>query len=293
MTTPQSWSVVVASFRGNDLLRDCLDSLRPQCAQTGAELVLSRSFADGEELPLRLRAGLELVRCASGSTLPVLRGRGLARAKGDWIALVEDHCVAEDGWLEALRAEATSEVQILGGSMGNAQRARGVDCGAFFAEYGFYGGGPAQRAGPPPITQANAAFHRSVVDVVSRWAQEGHWEDVIHGRLYDTGHQFRSVPGARMLQNQRYHLGSYSRDRFQHGRLYGSLRGERIPGWKRAGLLLGMPFLPTLLAVRILQSVDEEERHYLLKGLPTMLVFLTAWSFGEAIGYVVGRGAPR
>jgi glycosyltransferase involved in cell wall biosynthesis len=285
-----SWSVVVASFRRMDLLAQCLESIRPQCARIGAELVVARAAATDDEF-LSDSAGCRSIRLPAGAGLPEIRGLGLAHAKGDWIALTEDHCVADAAWLDALSAAASPDVQVLGGSMGNARRTRGTDCGAFLAEYGFYGAFRTRANQPPPITQANAAFHRSVVGDVARWSQEGSWEDVIHGRLHAAGHRFRLVPAATIRQNEIYGLWSYCRDRFDHGRDYASIRTGSLSRWRRLAFLAGTPALPLLLAGRIIRSVHADERPYLSRGLPAMLTFLTAWSIGEAAGYA--RGSAR
>lgn len=271
-----------------DLLAPCLESVRPQCAELGAELVVARAAPEGEAFPLGSIGGCRIVRVPAGADVPEIRGLGLAHAAGDWIALIEDHCLADPNWLGALAAAASPDVQVLGGSMGNARRSRGTDCGAFFAEYGFYGAARTRSHGPPPITQANAAFHRSVVPEVAKWAQEGSWEDVIHGRLHAAGHRFRLVPAATVRQNHTYGLWAFCRDRFEHGRVYAAIRVRGFPKWRRMALLAGTPLLPALLAGRIIRSAHAEERHCLPRGLPAMLAFLTAWALGEAAGYAIG-----
>lgn len=283
-------TVVVASFRGLDLLAQCLHSLRPQCATLGAELVLARPSGAPQAALEQVAKGCRVVVAPPGATLPEIRGAGLAQASGEWVALTEDHCVAEPGWLDALLSARSSDVQVLGGSMGNARRERGTDCGAFFAEYGFFGatGASARPEAPPQITEANAAYHRSVVPLVAEWAGRGAWENVIHDRLHAAGHGFRLVPAARVRQNLTYRLGEFCRDRFAHGRAYAATRAAGLAGWKRLALLATTPALPFVLAGRAIRSADPAERRYLPRGLVAMLVFLSAWSLGEATGYARG-----
>ncbi|HEV8612590.1 MAG TPA: glycosyltransferase [Gemmatimonadales bacterium] len=289
MPEQPSFSVVVASFRRLDLLSECLESLRPQCAQHGAELILARADREpGAELA-RVAHGCRVIAAPAGAGVPELRGIGLAQAGGEWIAITEDHCVAAPDWLAALLAAPHREVEVLGGRMGNARRERGIDCGAFFAEYGFYGARPVK--GAPLITQANAAYHRSLVSEVAEWARAGSWENVIHERLYLAGHRFQLVPGARIRQNLSYGLGAFCRDRFAHGRAYATTRAGSLSAVRRLLLFLGTPALPAVLALRIYRCVDPDERRYWMRGLPTMLLFLSAWALGEAAGYL--RGAAR
>ena len=202
--------------------------------------------------------------------------------------------MADPGWLAALLAGAGPDVQVLGGSMGNARRERATACGAFFAEYGFFGAN--RRADPPGalplVTGANVAYHRTVVGEVAAWATEGSWENVIHQRLSASGHRFRLVPGARVRQNQTYRLAGFCRDRFDHGRDFAATRAVGLPAWRRAVLCAGTPALPPILGARIARSVDAEERKYFGKALPATLTFLSAWALGEATGYALGA-APQ
>ena len=290
MTIIPHISVVVASFRGLELVAESLDSLRSQCTRHGAELILARATREPLSALGPIAAGCRIVAAPADADVPRLRAAGLAEATGEWVALTEDHCVADAGWLDALVAAGDSGVHVLGGRMGNAKRDRATDCGAFFSEYGFFGANRVRGAvrAPPLVTGANVAYHRSVVPEVAAWAREGQWENVIHDRLYAAGRRFRLVPAARIRQNQSYRLGAFCRDRFEHGRDYAATRGRGLPLWRRAALAATTPLLPALLTARIARLVDPEERRELPRALPATLEFLAAWSFGEATGYVRG-----
>ncbi len=291
MNSPANLSVVVASFRAPEVLAECLESLRPQCESLGAELIVARVPCSADERLGALAAGCRVVTAPPATGLPRLRGAGLAQAGGDWVAMTEDHCVADPGWLAALQAAGEPGVQVLGGRMGNARRERAVDCGAFFAEYGFYGARGNPPDATPHMTEANAAYHRSVIADVAAWAKDGQWENVIHDRLRAQGRRFQSVPGARVRQNLRYHLRPFCRDRFAHGRDFARARGRDIPAWRRMLLALGTPVLPLLLAARVARAADPEEVATFGRALPATLTFLGAWAAGEAVGYLTA-GAP-
>ncbi len=175
--------------------------------------------------------------------------------------------------------------------MGNAQRKRTIDRGAFFSEYGFFGAnGLGDVAGTLPlITGANVAYHRSVLAEVTAMATAGMWENEIHERLHAGGRRFHLVPAARIRQNQNYRLGAFCRDRFEHGRDYAVTRAGSLPGWRRGLLLAATPVLPLVLASRVARTVDPEERPYFRSSLPATLTFFAAWSAGEAAGYLRGR----
>lgn len=291
VTARPSFSVVVASFRDTAVLDACLRSLREQCRAHGAELLVVRSERESRERLQQVAAGCRVIRADATDAIPVLRGRGLAAAAGEWVAVTEDHCVADPGWLDALVASGTSSADVLGGAMGNARRERRTDCGAFFSEYGFFGAvAPAAgTAGPPLVTGANVAYHRRVVSDVANWAQHGSWENVIHERLFADGHLFRLVPTARVRQNLHYTLGAFAVDRFAHGRDFAATRSRNLPVWRRAILAAATPILPMILARRIARAVDPIERPLFGRALPATLAFLSAWAAGEATGYLFGH----
>ena len=280
-------SVVVASVSSLELLAECLARLRPQCASVGAELIVARAASEPSPELTHLAGGCRFRGVPAGAGLARVRGAGLNGAAGEWVALTEDSCLADERWIEALMTAITPDVHVLGGSMGNAQRVRVTDCAAFFAEYGVYGGSM-DRGQTPLFAAANVMYHRSVVSRVARWCDDGEWENVIHDRLRASGHRFRLVPEARVQLNASHAVGAFCKNRFQHGRAYAEARARTLPGWRRMALAAGTLLLPPLFAARIARSVQPEEREDFPRALPMTLTYLSAWALGEAVGYVGG-----
>lgn len=282
-------SVAVASCRDIRLLSELLDSVVPQCRRLGAELIVARtgSQRDSDSTAVVEASGCRIVWCPVDATIPHLRGAALAVASGDWVALTEDNCIVDPGWLDRLQARATAGVQVVGGSMANARPGRGIDCGAAFAEYGFFGPLRTPVNGSAPlVTGANVMYHKSIVAQVAGWAANGDWEDVIHGRLFHQGASFAVASDAIALQNLRYRLGDFCRDRYEHGRDYARVRARDASLASRLLFLFATPLLPALLAARIWGSAGRATPTQFVRALPWTLAFLAAWSAGEAVGYV-------
>ena len=290
LTPATKFSVVVASFRDAAVLGQCVASLRAQCESLGAELLIVRSARESAARLRELTTGCRVIPAQDDDDIPRLRGRGLAAATGEWVAVTEDHCVADAGWLSVMISASAQGGDVLGGTMGNAHRERRTDCGAFFSEYGFFGAGaPAPSgSGPPLVTGANVAYHRGVAHEVAAWALNGDWENVIHDRLHAAGRVFRLVPDARVRQNLHYALGAFAVDRFEHGRDFAATRARSLPAWRRMIFAATTPALPVVLARRIARAVDPAERPHFGRALPATLAFLAAWAAGEAAGYLFG-----
>jgi len=250
-------SVVVASVSGVDGLAQCLARLKPQCERAGAELIVARAAGDPLPALARITDGCLFRAAPARAGLPRVRGVGLSLAAGEWIALTEDTCLADEGWVEAMVRAIRPGIQVFGGGIANARRERLTDCGAFFAEYGLYGAG-SNGGATSMFAAANVMYHRSVLSSVARWCEEGEWENVIHDRLRESGHLFHFAQDAWVRLNASHRIGAFCRNRFQHGRAYAEARARNLPRWQRAVLAAVTPLVPALIVGRIARSVQKE-----------------------------------
>ena len=283
-------SVVVASCRSADLVRQAIEHLLPQCRNAGAELIIARSRPAGETDSAGMYADCQLVECAPATTIPEIRGAGLTAATGDVVLLTEDNCIARADWVQRIVSGFEPGIDVVGGTMGNAHPKRGVDAGAYFAEYGFFG--PSRRApgdgASPFLTGANVAYRRSVVEDAGTWASAGDWEGAVHHRLAARGVRFALVSDAIVDQNLHYRFRSFCRDRFEHG--YNSAK-TRSGDWRfgrRLAMACAAPLIPPLMTWRAWQNAGRPNIGGFLRSLPHTFAFFTAWAAGESAGYLRG-----
>ena len=283
-------SVVVASNRDKALLQACLGSLLGQCQRLNAELLVARAGSSSDLGALtKTYPSVRFIAAPVESTIPQLRALGMAQASGDVVALTEDHCIADENWVEALALSASSDADVVGGGMDNARRSRAVDWAAYFAEYGFFSTDrPENSEGAPLLTGANIAYKRHVIADVIGWAQEGEWENVAHTRLVAQGSMLRFARTAAIYQNQTYSLSGFCSDRYEHGRDYARKRLVEEPGTNRWMLFFASPLLPPLLTWRVARAAARGRWWTFVRALPATVLFLTAWSVGEAVGYLRG-----
>jgi len=281
---------VIASCRALALLERAVASLRPQCARLGAEIVIARSGDEADVAAVRARfPDLKVVAIAPGAGIPRLRGLGLAATVGDPVAMTEDHCVPAQDWLECLMRHTAAGVDAVGGGMANAPQSGSLSWGAYLSDYGFYScARPADARPVPLLTAANIAYSRRVVPEVTAWCDEGAWENVVHDRLTEAGRVLRFAPEARVYHDHRYSLGSFCRDRYEHGWDYARARLTEDPRAPRWRLLALTPLLPLVLIRRIGRSAAGEDRVAFLRALPVTFAFLCSWAVGEAAGYIRG-----
>lgn len=282
-------TIGVASFRDLELLDACLDSVLAAAEREGARVVVARACSPEELGQLSQRyPGVTFLPAAPDASVPHLRGIALGAANGDVVALTEDHCVVCTDWLTGMLEECRDGADVVGGPMDNAQRARSIDWGAYFAEYGFFAERAARDGRAPMPTQANVAYAPSVAGSAAEWASQGLWENVAHDRLVADGRRFAFRTDAPAYQNKRYRFGAFCADRFSHGKDYGRRRLVDEGAHRRWMYLLATPVLPALLTVRVAQCASPRNRGAFVRALPFTVAFLTAWAIGEAAGYLSG-----
>jgi GT2 family glycosyltransferase len=282
-------SVVVASNRSRSLLDDCLGALLEQCARAGAELIVARDDdEDGLEALRSAYPKVRVVAVRAGASIPELRAAGMREANGDIVMLTEDHCVAGPRWVEELCFGVDQIAEVAGGGMDNAQRTRAIDWAAYFSEYGLYATTRTDTNGNMQLTAANVAYRRSIVDDVIGWASEGEWENVAHQRLRAQGSSLHFVNSAPVYQNKSYQFWEFCRDRYEHGLSYSRSRLVEEPHARRWLLMAVTPLLPFLILSRVARAAAPTRWRAFVRALPATLAFVTAWSVGEAVGYLRG-----
>ena len=98
----------------------------------------------------------------------------------------------------------------------------------------------------------------------------------------------RFVSSAAVYQNKNYRFFEFCVDRYEHGRDFARKRLIEEPGSRRWLLLLASPLLPPLLTWRVAKAAAHGRWSTFLRALPATFLFLTAWSVGEAVGYLRG-----
>jgi len=109
-------SVVVLTRNRLKMLERCLHSLRAQTFRDFEVVVVDTGSTDGTPDWLRRESpldGLRLVQIEGGSFAGA-RNEGVAAAQGEWVAFLDDDCIAAADWLECL-ARVAAKYDAVGG----------------------------------------------------------------------------------------------------------------------------------------------------------------------------------
>src|SRR5689334_80470 len=92
-------SVVIAAWNGKDAIERCLRSLEGDAEAVDTEVIVASNF-DGEAAEM-IRTQIPSVRhvcMPCGTPVPKLRAAGIRHARGEVVALAEDHCTFQKNW---------------------------------------------------------------------------------------------------------------------------------------------------------------------------------------------------
>jgi hypothetical protein len=284
-------SVVIAAAELSGLGR-CLASLAAQREAEAAEVVIAASGWD--EAAERLRAEhpeLRFVCLPARSTVPDLLGAGLAQATGEIIAITDSACVADAGWLAAVREAHRDAAPVIGGAVEIAGARSAVDWAAYFCEYAQFmrplAEGPAGE-----LPGNNLSLKRWALERGEPYARPAFWKTYWCRRLQAEGFELRASPAIVVYAAKAYRVGPFLARRFRHGRCFAGMRVARSGAAARALYACGSVALPVIFLGRILRVVAQKRRYAkeFALAFPLVVLAVAAWSAGELCGYVAGAG---
>ena len=174
------------------------------------------------------------------TTLPVLWGAGIARSRGEIIAITETTCVADSNWIAAILKAHESSYPVIGGAVEAAEGKNMVDWAAYFCEYGRFMR-PVPEGPVDVLSGNNISFKRWTLTKGREFVQTGFWKTYWCRRLQEEGIQLVSTPTMVIYDKKSYRLIPFLIRRFHHGRCFAGMRVSTISGLERASYILGSP----------------------------------------------------
>lgn len=292
MNTSPRVSVVIASIVGPPFIDDCLASVFAQKNAPSFEVIVVD--CRGPENVARLARRFpeaRFIQLDKRETVPQLRSIGAEQARGEIVAIIEEHCLAADNWLAALSVAFSPGYVAVGGPVDFRKDSRLRDWITYFIEYNSY---------LPPwpdgdtfnVGSANAAYRRETLLSNRAVLNDGYWEAALHPKLLAEGAKFRSVPGMIVYHRGPFDYFYYLRQRYLFSRAFSGARRQTISAAQRAFYLLAAPAIPLLLLSRIGSRVFAKRCYpnKFLLSLPLLIPAMTSYVAGEWMGYAFGAG---
>src|SRR5687768_4857668 len=298
------FSVVVTVVEGGEQLRRCLGALAPQAGRPDIEVLIPYDDGAGDLAAVRgefpgfrfMALGLIPTKQRSGSAAGLhelidrRRAAGLASARGDVVALLEDRAVPRPEWVSTLLdLHARLPHAAIGGAIDWA--GLGVLSWAVYAcDFGRCES--AHPEGPREfLSSCNLSYKRPALEATRpRWRERYH-ETQVHDQLRLHGAVLWFAPAAIVEQTRSgLRLAPLLAERFAWGRLYAAIRAGQASPFHRSLRAIAAPLLPALLYFRIVRRHAGRTPSRLVKATPALLLILAAWSLGEWAGYLTRDG---
>ena len=285
-------SVVVPSVNTPVDVLDCMQHLERQRDEVDLQvIVVERQGARTRDLIRTRFPWVDMIEVDDDSTIPGMRATAFERARGDVVAVIEDHVMVPDGWARQMLRAMEQADGVVGGSVDNAATTSLLDWAAFLCEYSHLIT-PIQEGEVDWLAGNNVAYKRPLLERFSSAAQNDKWENFLHDRMREGGIRLICRPEITVGHKKHYAFREYVAQRYYYSRSYAGARVAGASRLKRFVYGAGSVVLPPLLYWRITRTVWRKGRYrkQLLLSLPLMAVFVAAWGIGEGVGYLFGAG---
>jgi glycosyltransferase involved in cell wall biosynthesis len=286
-------SVIIPAVNGPEILLDCLAALQHNAGQgTSLEIIVIERCGEPVRRALAALADeVSVISVPRHTTIPQMRALGFEQARGRAIAVIEDHTLVPADWARQILTALSDGADAVGGSIYNAATTTTVDWAAFLCDYSHLldpeAGGDVKQ-----ITGTNVAYRRELIERYASVLAAGRWEDYFHDALRRDGIALSCVPSIAVGHKMHYRMQEYLSQRYLYSRAAAGITSQDLTTTQRAVRVIRSAALPPVLLARIVSRVLSSNRHQreLVKSLPLLSVFVSAWAFGEAVGYAAGPG---
>lgn len=298
-------SVVVTIVDGGETLERCLRSLSRQDGPTAFDVIvpwdesvagissIADQFPSFHFLPLgRIDTARPLMSAAGQHELfDRRRAAGLRTATGDVVAILEDRGVPRPDWSRTMIAlHERLPHAVIGGAIENGGETR-RHWAVYLCDFGRYQrpfeGGPRHW-----ISDVNIGYKRSALQETEPLWRDRYHETTVNWALQRAGATLFLSPDLVVDQFRGpLELSPLIAERFASGRLFGFTRAREMSIARRLTLTLLAPLLPFVLLGRHAYRHLSRRAHLgtLAVASGYMFVLLSAWSLGEAVGYITGE----
>jgi glycosyltransferase involved in cell wall biosynthesis len=281
-------SIIIGSQNARNTVSNCLQSLESQRNGDEIEILVVDNSTDGTAEMIRNQfPGIRLVRSAQDKLMPELWEAGIQQSTGECVAITTSHFVPASNWIEEILKAHRDPYPAIGGAIENDKASGLVTWAIYFCRYSPYMLPFAEKM-VEDFAGDNASYKRYALDRCREARRDGFWESFVHAEMRRLGLELLLTPSIVVYHQKSFTLAGFMKQRFWHGRQFGSDRARNLSGWARIIYILLSPLILPLHLYRITGRVigkRKQIKKYLM-SLPVVILFLLSWSAGEFSGYV-------
>ncbi|HYN05835.1 MAG TPA: glycosyltransferase [Vicinamibacterales bacterium] len=288
-------SVVVVAFNDQDLLSRCLTGLTHEITGHDVEALVVSDWQRPSGRPSdALRSAFHRIRwieAPRNSTVPRMRAMGVEISRGDIVALIEDDCIVQRGWYDALVSAHRTSASAVGGAVEPGAYRRGLDWAVYFCDYGRF---MLPLAAGPAVALAgnNMSYKRDALMRLPSALTYELLEVFVHEAWQRDGTPMRTDPAVVVTNAHSWTLADVTRIPYHHARAFAGRRLSHASPWRRRVMGVAALAFPVLKVLRVVREVALRRRRFvaLCRALPWVVVLAVSWSIGESVGYLSGPG---
>lgn len=295
-------SVVITVVSGAVHLAECLAAFERQadCGQVSMEIIVpyDREQTDIPSLqerfpgtvfhPISLTVDGPAGLCHEH--FDELRTAGLQLARGQIIAMLEDHEQADAHWCRRMIETHQLPHAAVGGAVEN-----GVDSplnwATWFLDFGRYQN-PLKEGPSTFLTDVNIAYKKQALDAVRPAWENGFSEPAVHSALLARGETLWLSPGIIVYQHRTGLTLSHAMyERYVWGRFFAGNRFHDKELGRRLVYSAASVAVPGIILLKKVRDVLDKGRLQgkFVKALPMIVLLAICWASGECIGYLTGK----
>lgn len=219
------------------------------------------------------------------------RAAGLAAAKGDIIAILEDRGHPAPDWAATVvRLHRETGRNVIGGAIDCKEPVGDLNWAFWVTDFGRYGR-PFDTHSAEWVSDVNVTYSRKALEATRHLWKDRFHEPVVNWHLISLGEEL--LLSNELVVNHVRPPATLRRllpERFHWGRLFGWIRAKHFTPRQRFMYIALSPLIPPSLWVRhgVMQWKKGRGLRY-LKVLPFVIILTVAWTVGEVWGYVTKR----
>lgn len=285
---------MVATHNASAVIVDCLTALCAQQDIQNSEIIVADSSSDDTPHLIGKFPDVRLLHFDQPLTVPELRGRGIAVARGGVIAILDPFSIVGVRWKrELLQAHTDHSPLVIGGAVELHQAvSRTLFAWALYInEYGLFM--PPVAGGDVGIVPGcNVSYKRTALFDGDRPRFGVFWKTFVNWDLQAAGSALWLAPEVLVELSKPVPFGDFLLSRFDHGRCFAAMRGAEWRWPRRLFHATASPVLPLVMVWRWSRTFWAKRRYRqkLLFTLPLQLLLFGFWAAGECWGYLAGRG---
>lgn len=288
-------SVVVIAISSTEQLRRCLVSIEAQRGTANREVIVAAdSRQTGLGLLKRDIPSVIFLSADDCTAPPSLTALALKRVRGRRVLLTEDSCVANADWIESLLSVEDREYGAVGGAI---EVHPGISSSMWaFAYVDFFRYMPPVPEGETAsLSVCNVAYRMIDLVAIEHVWKSGFNETEVNEALKQRFGGLWLCPKAVVTVQRNVTAGDAIYERYAFGRLFGATRIAQSGITRRVSYSFLSPALPFLLMGRMIAKAAREPAQLLrlTRSLPMTIGMVSAWSWGEWLGYVTKRPPGR